>query len=83
MIPNMIPVIEEQLREKDKEIERLHSIIKEVRELVENFDVFKEFTFPLMKRWEEEQIKSSIDYEWNKSIKKPLLETLDKVGDIK
>lgn len=27
MMPNMIPVIEEQLREKDKEIERLNNII--------------------------------------------------------
>lgn len=66
---------------KDKEIESLKTIIKEARELIDNFDVFKEFTFPLMKRWEEEQVKSSINYEWNNSIKKPVLEILDKVGE--
>lgn len=54
------------------------NIIKEVREKVDNFDVFKEFTFPLMKRDEEQQVKSSIDYEWRKSIKEPILEILDK-----
>ena len=57
---------------------KLENIIKEVREKVENFDVFKEFTFPLMKKWEEQEVKSSIDYEWNQSIKKPILEILDK-----
>ena len=61
-----------------EEIERLHSIIKEVREKINNFDVFKEFTFPLMKRDVENQVKSSIDYEWRKSIKEPILEILDK-----
>ena len=61
-----------------KEIERLNNIIKEEREKVDNFDVFKEFTFPLMKRDEEQQVKSSIDYEWRKSIKEPILEILDK-----
>ena len=62
-----------------EEIERLNSIIKEVREKVNNFDVFKEFTFPLMKRDVENQVKSSVDYEWIKSIKEPILEILDKV----
>ena len=62
---------------------QLENIIKEVREKINNFDVFKEFTFPLMKREEENQVKSSIDYEWRKSIKEPLLKILDKVGDDK
>ena len=61
-----------------EEIERLNNIIKEVREKVDSFDVFKEFTFPLMKRDVEQQVKSSIDYEWRKSVKKPILEILDK-----
>ena len=59
---------------------QLENIIKEVREKINSFDVFKEFTFPLMKREEENQVKSSIDYEWRKSIKEPLLKILDKVG---
>lgn len=59
-------------------IQQKENIIKEVREKVDNFDVFKEFTFPLMKRDEEQQVKSSIDYEWRKSIKEPILEILEK-----
>lgn len=59
-------------------LQQKENIIKEVREKVDNFDVFKEFTFPLMKRDEEQQVKSSIDYEWRKSIKEPILEILDK-----
>ena len=31
----MIPVIEEQLREKDKEIEKLNNIIKKLEEFIE------------------------------------------------
>ena len=42
MIPNMIPVIEEQLREKDKEIERLNNIIKEINSIVEYWGYDKE-----------------------------------------
>ena len=67
--------------EQTKEIERLKNITKEVRKKINNFDVFKEFTFPLMKREEENQVKSSIDYEWRKSIKEPLLKILDKGVD--
>lgn len=55
------------------------SVIKEIREYINNYDVFKEFSFPLMKRDEENQVKSSIDYEFQTSIKKSLLQILDKV----
>ena len=61
------------------ENERLNNIIKEVREKIKNFNVYEEFTFPLMTTEEEFQVKSSIDYEWRKSIKEPILEILDKV----
>jgi hypothetical protein len=70
-ILDLITNLQTQLQQKE-------NIIKEVREKVDNFDVFKEFTFPLMKRDEEQQVKSSIDYEWRKSIKEPILEILDK-----
>lgn len=70
----------EQLK---SQLQQKENIIKEVREKVDNFDVFKEFTFPLMKRDEEQQVKSSIDYEWRKSIKEPILEILDKVEENK
>ena len=45
-------------------------------EYIEKYDVFKEFYFPLMKRVEENQVKSSIKYEFDTSIKKNLLEIL-------
>ena len=62
---------------KDK-IKHLVSVLKEIREYIDNYDVFKEFSFPLMKRAEENQVKSSIKYEFDKSIKKDLLEIIDK-----
>ena len=54
-------------------------VLDEIREYINNYDVFKEFSFPLMKRDEENQVKSSIDYEFQTSIKKSLLQILDKV----
>lgn len=74
-------IISELVKENEQlksQLQQKENIIKEVREKVDNFDVFKEFTFPLMKRDEEQQVKSSIDYEWRKSIKEPILEILDK-----
>lgn len=50
--------------------------INKAIEYLENYDIFKEFNFPLMKRDMENQIKSSINYEFNKSIKESLLEIL-------
>ena len=63
---------------------QLKSVLKEIREYIDNYDVFKEFSFPLMKRAEENQVKSSIKYEFDKSIKKDLLEIIDKgIGEDK
>lgn len=59
-----------------EELQRKDNIIKELKESINNFDVFKEFTFPLMKRDEEQQVISSIDYEWKKSIKRPFLDKI-------
>lgn len=56
-------------------------VIEEVRGYIENYDVFKEFSFPIMKRHEENQVKSSIKYEFDTSIKKELLQILDKVKE--
>ena len=63
--------LQSQLKAKEE-------VIKEAREYVEKYDVFKEFYFPLMKRDVENQIKSSIKYEFDTSIKKNLLEILSK-----
>ena len=63
---------------------KLKRVLKEIREYIDNYDVFKEFSFPLMKRAEENQVKSSIKYEFDKSIKKDLLEIIDKgIGEDK
>lgn len=55
------------------------NIINELKESINNFDVFKEFTFPLMKRDEEQQVISSIDYEWRKSVKEPFLNKIEEL----
>ena len=62
-----------------EELQRKDNIINELKESINNFDVFKEFTFPLMKRDEEQQVISSIDYEWRKSIKEPFLNKIKEI----
>ena len=54
----------------------LQQRIDKAIEYIENYDVFKEFSFPLMKRDEENQVKSSIKYQFDTSINKDLLEIL-------
>ena len=50
-------------------------------EYINNYSVDKSFSFPLMKRWEENQVKSSIDYEFNDTLKKDLLNILNGRSD--
>lgn len=59
-----------------KKIADLENRINKTIEYINNFSVDKSFSFPLMKRWEENQVKSSIDYEFNATIKKDLLKIL-------
>lgn len=63
---------------QEKDIEEialeLRDKIDKAIEYIKNYDVFKEFTFPLMKRDEENQVKSSIDYQFKNDLKKNLLE---------
>lgn len=54
----------------------------DVVEYIKSYDVFKEFSFPLMKKWEENEVKSSIDYQFKESIKKELLRMLGEI-DVK
>ena len=68
-INQLIPYINELQQENTK----LKRVLKEIREYINNYDVFKEFSFPLMKRDVENQIKASIKYEFDKRIKKDLL----------
>ena len=57
------------LNEKEQENKQLKDVIEEVRKYINSYDVFKEFSFPLMKREEEN--------------KKDLLQILDKVNENK
>ena len=62
---------------KNKELQQR---IVNANKFIDNYDVFKEFTFPLMKRDVEQQIKSSIDYEFNNTFRTKLKDILN-VGD--
>ena len=50
---------------------------EKANDFIDNYDVFKEFSFPLMKRDIENQIKSSIDYEFNSTFRKKLKNILN------
>lgn len=61
------------LKNKNK---KQKEIIDKINNYIDNYDIFKVFSFPLMKRWEEEQVKSSIDYEFKTSLIKDLKDIL-------
>lgn len=60
----------------------LEEALEEIKRYINNFDVFKEFSFPLMKKWEEKEVQSSIDYEFKTSIQKNILDITNKVLQI-
>lgn len=60
----------------------LEEALEEIKRYINNFDVFKEFSFPLMKKWEEKEVQSSIDYEFKTSIQKNILDIINKVLQI-
>ena len=55
-------------------------VIDKINNYIDNYDVFKVFSFPLMKKWEENQVKSSIDYEFKTSLIKDLKDILKEVS---
>lgn len=59
------------------QLKKQQEIIDKINNYLNNYDVFKVFSFPLMKRWEEEQVKSSIEYEFKTSLIKDLKEILE------
>ena len=67
--------IEELLEENEKYKE----VIDKIDKYINDYNVFEVFSFPLMKRWEEEQVKSSIDYEFKTSLIKDLKDILKEV----
>ncbi len=54
-------------------------VIDKINNYIDNYDVFKVFSFPLMKKWEENQVKSSINYEFKTSLIKDLKDILKEV----
>ena len=64
------------LQEENK---RLKEVIDKIDKYINDYNVFEVFSFPLMKRWEEEQVKSSIDYEFKTSLIKYLKDILKEV----
>ena len=60
-----------------EESKKQKEVIDKINNYIDNYDIFKVFSFPLMKRWEEEQVKSSIDYEFKTSLIKDLKEILE------
>ena len=62
-----------------EESKKQKEVIDKINNYIDNYDIFKVFSFPLMKRWEEEQVKSSIDYEFKTSLIKDLKDILKEV----
>lgn len=63
--------------ELKEQLKKQQEIIDKINNYLNNYDVFKVFSFPLMKRWEEQEVKSSIDYEFKTSLIKDLKEILE------
>ena len=64
-----------------EESNKKKEIIDKINNYIDNYDIFKVFSFPLMKRWEEEQVKSSIDYEFKSSLIKDLKDILKEMSE--
>ena len=64
-----------------EESNKKKEVIDKINNYIDNYDIFKVFSFPLMKRWEEEQVKSSIDYEFKSSLIKDLKDILNEVAE--
>ena len=64
-----------------EESNKQKEVIYKINNYIDNYDIFKVFSFPLMKRWEEEQVKSSIDYEFKSSLIKDLKDILKEMPE--
>ena len=67
------------LIELQQENKKYKEVIDKIDKYINDYNVFEVFSFPLMKRWEEEQVKSSIDYEFKTSLIKDLKDILKEV----
>lgn len=78
---NLNNTIFRELLNKRYENKKQKEVIDKLNNYIDNYDVFKVFSFPLMKKWEENQVKSSIDYEFKTSLIKDLKEILNEVSE--
>lgn len=62
-----------------QENQKYKEVIFKIDKYINDYNVFEVFSFPLMKRWKEEQVKSSIDYEFKTSLIKDLKDILKEV----
>ena len=67
--------------ELQQENQKYKEVIDKIDKYINDYNVFEVFSFPLMKRWEEEQVKSSIDYEFKTSLIKDLKDILKEVSE--
>ena len=65
----------------EQQCKKQKEVIDKLNNYIDNYDVFKVFSFPLMKKWEENQVKSSIDYEFKTSLIKDLKDILNEVSE--
>jgi len=62
-----------------EENQKYKEVFDKIDKYINDYNVFEVFSFPLMKRWEEEQVKSCIDYEFKTSLIKDLKDILKEV----
>lgn len=72
-------VVLSEVENLQQQVKKQKEVIDKLNNYIDNYDVFKIFSFPLMKKWEENQIKSSIDYEFKTSLIKDLKDILKEV----
>lgn len=74
---NRTMIDDDYIKQLEQQVKNQKEVIDKINNYIDNYDIFKVFSFPLMKRWEEEQVKSSIDYEFKISLIKDLKEILE------
>ena len=73
---NILNDVYNYIESLEHQVKKQKEVIDKINNYIDNYDVFKVFSFPLMKKWEENQVKSSIDYEFKTSLIKDLKDIL-------
>lgn len=78
-LKDFIIELQEENSRYARKIKKYKDVIDKIDKYINDYNVFEVFSFPLMKRWEEEQVKSSIEYEFKTSLIKDLKDILKEV----